>query len=96
LLVTSLVPFVLSLTLTADPRPRSAAVDSYRVVHAFTHDDHAYTQGLIFHNGYLYESTGLYGRSSLRKVKLETGEVAQQRSVAPAYFAEGLTASCCD
>jgi glutaminyl-peptide cyclotransferase len=91
LLVTALAPLVLSLTLTADPRPRSATVDSYRVVHAFTHDDHAYTQGLIFHNGYLYESTGLYGRSSLRKVKLETGEVMKQRSVAPAYFAEGLT-----
>jgi glutaminyl-peptide cyclotransferase len=65
-------------------------VDAYRVVNAYPHDSAAYTQGLIYRDGFLYESTGLRGSSSLRKVKLETGEVVQQRRVDPAHFAEGL------
>jgi len=65
-------------------------VDSYRVVKAYPHDASAFTQGLIYRDGFLYESTGLNGRSTIRKVKLETGEVVQQRSVDRAHFAEGL------
>ena len=65
-------------------------VDTYRVINSYPHDPAAYTQGLIYRDGILYESTGLNGRSSLRKVKLETGEVIQQRRVAQAHFAEGL------
>ena len=65
--------------------------DTYKIVHVYPHDDQAYTQGLIFRDGFLYESTGLYGRSSLRKVKLDTGEVVQQRPLDARYFAEGLT-----
>ncbi len=65
-------------------------VDTYRVVNSFPHDPAAYTQGLIYRDGFLYESTGLRGSSSLRKVKLETGEVVQQRRVDQAHFAEGL------
>jgi glutaminyl-peptide cyclotransferase len=91
LLATSAAPLALSLALTAGPNPRSAPADSYTIVRVYPHDDHAYTQGLIFHHGWLYESTGLFGRSSLRKVTLETGEVVQRRSVAAAHFAEGLT-----
>jgi glutaminyl-peptide cyclotransferase len=64
---------------------------TYEVVNAFPHDPTAYTQGLIFHDGYLYESTGLYGESSLRKVELETGTVLQQVDLPPTYFGEGLT-----
>ena len=71
----------------------AVAVDSYRVVKAYPHDPTAYTQGLIFRDGFLYESTGLHGRSTLRKVKLETGEVLQQQQLAPEYFAEGLAES---
>ena len=48
----------------------------------------AYTQGLIYLDGFLYESTGITGRSSLRKVRLETGEVIQQRAVNPATSAK--------
>jgi glutaminyl-peptide cyclotransferase len=62
----------------------------YRVVKAYPHDPEAYTQGLIFRDGFLYESTGRNGRSSLRKVKLETGEVLQQVRLDSKYFAEGL------
>ena len=61
------------------------------VVNTYPHDRGAFTQGLVFRDGHLYESTGLNGRSSLRKVELETGKVLQQHDVDPAYFAEGLT-----
>jgi glutaminyl-peptide cyclotransferase len=64
---------------------------TYEVVNAYPHDPGAFTQGLIYHDGYLYESTGLYGQSSLRKVELETGTVLQQVDLSPEYFGEGLT-----
>jgi glutamine cyclotransferase len=69
----------------------AAPIQTYKVVNVYPHDRQAFTQGLIFLDGFLYESTGLNGRSSLRKVRLETGEVVQQRAVDPKYFAEGLT-----
>jgi glutaminyl-peptide cyclotransferase len=68
-----------------------AAVEHYRVVHAFPHDPAAFTQGLLYQDGVLYESTGLEGHSSLRKVQLDDGHVLQKIDVAPPYFAEGLT-----
>ncbi len=52
------------------------ADDSYRIVHTYPHDPHAYTQGLIYVDGHLYESTGLNGRSSLRMEDLATGSRA--------------------
>jgi glutaminyl-peptide cyclotransferase len=64
---------------------------TYHVIQTYPHDPEAFTQGLIYLDGFLYESTGLYGRSSLRKVDLETGEVLQIMDLAPDYFAEGLT-----
>ncbi len=63
----------------------------YRVVREYPHDPEAFTQGLIYRDGFLYESTGLNGRSSIRKVRLETGEVVQREEVDSQYFAEGLT-----
>jgi glutaminyl-peptide cyclotransferase len=63
---------------------------SFTVVNTYPHDPEAFTQGLLYRDGYLFESTGLNGRSSLRKVRLETGEVVQRRDVAREYFAEGL------
>jgi glutamine cyclotransferase len=75
------------------PLPAQDAVAwyDYEVVNVYPHDRNAFTQGLIFRDGFLFESTGLNGRSSLRKVRLETGEVMQQRAIDPAHFAEGLT-----
>ena len=70
----------------------TTAVHGYRIVATYPHDANAYTQGLIYLDGVLYESTGLNGRSSLRKVKFETGEVLQQVELSNTYFAEGLTA----
>lgn len=62
----------------------------FTVVNTYPHDPEAFTQGLFYRDGHLFESTGLNGRSSLRKVRLETGEVVQRRDVAREYFAEGL------
>jgi glutaminyl-peptide cyclotransferase len=61
-----------------------------QVVRTYPHDRDAFTQGLIWRDGVLYESTGLVGRSSLRKVDLATGAVKQQTIVPAPYFAEGL------
>ena len=63
----------------------------YEVVNVYPHDPEAFTQGLIFKDGFLYESTGLFGKSSLRKVELETGKVIQKRVIERKYFSEGLT-----
>lgn len=63
----------------------------YQVVRSFPHDRAAFTQGLIFRNGFLYEGTGLFGRSGIRKVKLETGEVLQSKPLGAQYFGEGIT-----
>jgi glutamine cyclotransferase len=60
------------------------------VVEAFPHDPSAYTQGLVYEDGIFYEGTGLRGRSSLRKVDLETGQVLQFRALADLYFGEGI------
>ena len=64
---------------------------SYSVVHSYPHDRAAFTQGLEYSGGFFYEGTGLNGRSSIRKVKVETGEVVQRRDLAPEYFGEGIT-----
>lgn len=63
---------------------------SYRVVKSYPHDPQAYTQGLVYLDGVLYEGTGLTGQSSIRKVRLETGEVLQIRRLDPQYFGEGI------
>jgi glutamine cyclotransferase len=68
----------------------AAPVYTFRVVSSYPHDPDAFTQGLIYRDGFLIESTGRKGRSTLRKVKLETGEVVQQVRLDPRYFAEGL------
>jgi len=60
------------------------------VVHTFPHDPRAFTQGLVYYNGFLYESTGIYGRSSLRKTVPETGEIVQKVMLPHSVFAEGL------
>jgi len=63
---------------------------SFDVVRSYPHDAEAFTQGLVYLDGFFYESTGLNGRSSLRKVEPETGAVVQRLDVARRYFAEGL------
>src|ERR1700730_12566461 len=65
-------------------------VYGYDIVHTYPHDPTAFTEGLFYLNGYLYESTGLEAHSSIRKVRLETGEVLQKYDVPPQYFGEGI------
>lgn len=75
------------------PEPAAAAAVTeytYKVVHTYPHDPDAFTEGLFFMDGFLYESTGLEGHSSVRKVKLETGEVVQKHDLPPQYFGEGI------
>lgn len=66
-------------------------VSGYEVVNTFQHDKGAYTQGLIFHDGHLLESTGREGFSSLRRVELKTGKVLKKVDVPAQYFGEGMT-----
>jgi glutaminyl-peptide cyclotransferase len=69
----------------------NSPVYGYQIVNSYPHDVNAFTQGLIFHDGFLYESTGIQGRSSLRKVELETGSVLQKYLLPTRFFGEGLT-----
>lgn len=82
----ALIVLVISAAITAP----AFAADGYRIVNTYPHDRNAYTQGLLFQDGHLYESTGRNGYSSLRMVDLETGRVLQNAPVPEKYFAEGL------
>ncbi len=69
----------------------TAPSTNFQVVHVYPHDPQAFTQGLIFLDGHLYESTGLNGKSSLRMVDLATAQILKDYAVPSEYFAEGLT-----
>jgi glutamine cyclotransferase len=71
--------------------PQSVPIYTYVILNTYTHDRDAFTQGLVLENGVLYEGTGLYGKSSLRKVDLETGNVLQVHRLPSVYFGEGIT-----
>jgi glutamine cyclotransferase len=88
--VTLAIAMWLSDPVSTSPGTQTAATDGYRVLNAYPHDPEAFTQGLIFRDGFLFESTGQYGRSTLRKVELKTGRVVQQHRLDPVYFGEGL------
>ena len=81
--ITSVSLFIASVSVRA--------ADGYRIVHAFPHDQQAFTQGLVYLDGHLYESTGRRGQSSLREEDLETGRIVRMQPVPDKYFAEGLT-----
>ena len=63
---------------------------SYRLVKTHPHDSKAFTQGLVFRDGFLYEGTGQYGSSALRKLDLETGRVVKEKALSRQYFGEGI------
>jgi glutamine cyclotransferase len=73
-------------TLATSPRRYT-----YRVKQTYPHDPGAFTQGLVYEDGFFFEGTGLYGRSSLRKVVPETGEVTRMHPLESRYFGEGIT-----
>jgi glutamine cyclotransferase len=64
---------------------------SYKIIHVFPHDKTSFTEGLEYRGGFLYESTGLEGKSVLRKVRLETGQQLQEIHLSPQIFGEGIT-----
>jgi glutaminyl-peptide cyclotransferase len=80
--------FLLAVALFFAP---ARITEGYQVLHTYPHDSKAFTQGLIFVDGHLYESTGLNGKSSLRMVDLTSGQVLQKTDLPTEYFAEGLT-----
>jgi glutamine cyclotransferase len=65
-------------------------VYSYNIVNTYSHDPDAFTQGLVIDDGVLYEGTGRYGQSSLRRVELETGDILQIRELSDQFFGEGI------
>ncbi len=91
--VVSTSPSLSSSPATVNSNSSTADVPTYtyEVVNTYPHARDAYTQGLIFQDGILWESTGERGRSSLRKVDLQTGKVLKKVDVPPEFFAEGMT-----
>jgi len=69
----------------------AVTISNIDVIKKYPHDNTAFTQGLEFHEGKIYESTGLRGSSELRKIELETGRVIQRRPLDPQLFGEGIT-----
>jgi glutaminyl-peptide cyclotransferase len=74
----------------SQPAGASLPVFTFTLVRSYPHDATAFTQGLQYIDGFLYEGTGNHGASSIRKVKLETGEVLQKRDLPEQYFGEGI------
>ena len=90
----ALISFVFVSLASALATPVSAApvepiLYGYRIVETYPHDRSAFTQGLFFNDGALYESTGQYGASSLRRIDHETGEIVQETPLPQSYFGEG-------
>jgi glutaminyl-peptide cyclotransferase len=71
--------------------PPRTPVYRYKIIHVYPHDRNAFTQGLEYRGGFLFEGTGLNGKSSLRKMDLESGKVLQEIRVDSQYFGEGIT-----
>src|SRR6185369_11342353 len=82
---------LLILALVGLPAQATVPAYYYELVKTYPHDTGAFTEGLFYLNGFLYESTGLEGHSSVRKVKLETGQVLQKADISPELFGEGIT-----
>jgi len=90
-LVVKLLLLALAAALLVVSAPRAAVPEyTYKVVKVYPHDRTAFTEGLFYLKGFLYESTGEPGRSGIRRENLETGEIVQSRSIAPQYFGEGI------
>jgi glutamine cyclotransferase len=79
-----------ALAFTAGAAQAAIPVYAFMVRHAYPHDTGAFTQGLYIKDGALFESTGLKGQSSIRRVQLETGRVLQKKDIADEFFGEGI------
>jgi glutamine cyclotransferase len=85
-----LLPLALLLGSAAPAPDRPPQIYSYRIVHAYPHDINAFTEGLFYLDGKLYESTGLNGRSFIREERLEDGHVLRSVAIDRRYFGEGI------
>ena len=81
---------VLPMACAAATPTADIPIYSYQIVNIYPHDRGAFTEGLFFHDGYLYESTGMYGASSIRKVELKSGRVVRQHDLPNGVFGEGI------
>lgn len=79
-----------SMSNSNTTKPAGLPIDGYEIVKTYPHDPKAFTQGLLYHNGFLYESTGQEGQSSIRKVEIETGKVLQKFDLPRDDFGEGI------
>ena len=86
LLILFIFFIVLSCTLKAE-----ALFYTYKVINPYSHDNYAFTEGLAFEDGFIYESTGIPGHSTLRKIDLKTGEIQLNIKLEDKYFGEGIT-----
>ncbi|MCW4043021.1 MAG: glutaminyl-peptide cyclotransferase [Candidatus Bathyarchaeota archaeon] len=77
--------------VTPTQTSQDVSVSLCKIINTYPHDRNAFTQGLVFEKNHLYEGTGLYGRSSLRKIQLENGVILQIRNLSDQYFGEGIT-----
>jgi glutaminyl-peptide cyclotransferase len=82
---------VLTMALLRQSPAATVPMFGYQIVRVYPHDPEAFTQGLQYVNGALYEGTGLVGRSSIRRVALESGKVEQKRDLPAPFFGEGIT-----
>jgi len=88
----SIISLIFMLVASISLAHGAVPVYGYEVVHTYPHDPSAFTEGLFYLNGYLYESTGLEAHSTIRKVRLETGAIIQKVDIPPEYFGEGIVA----
>lgn len=85
-----IIAVALGLCACSPAKDAGVAEYSYEVVHAYPHDPTAFTEGLFYLDGFLYEGTGLPFQSSIRKVRPETGEIVQKHDIPEQYFGEGI------
>jgi glutamine cyclotransferase len=81
----------LPFSAACTPKKPGIPIYAYRVANVYPHRPEAFTQGLVFVDGFLYEGTGMHGRSTLCRIKLETGKVLDRRVLPRQYWGEGLT-----
>ena len=86
-----LLAFLLAIAIADAAKPLGSQIQGYEIAHTYPHDSRAFTQGLLYVDGHLYESSGLRGQSSIRMLDLNTGRVLQKYDLPADYFGEGLT-----
>ncbi len=90
-LAATAVPTAITVTKTPPPIENIPTYYTYTIINSYPHDVTAFTQGLLWRDGVLYESTGRRGESDVRRVTLESGEVMEEVTIDDQYFGEGIT-----